>query len=76
MSTAGFTCPYQSSTIADPRAIFIHSCTAGTGAGIIPSATVPPTFGDSLLQRADWTDTFPRYDLGILNVGERIYFTL
>ena len=71
MSTAGFTCPYQSSTLADLRAIFSHSCTAGsgTGAGVIPAATVPTTYGDSLLQRADLTDTYPRYNIGTRTAG-------
>ena len=69
MQSDTYTCPFSSS-LTDRRDIFDHACNGGNGAaGTIPGATIPPTYGDTMLQLPDYTDMMPRYNLGSLTVG-------
>ena len=75
IQTNAYTCLHNSATpITDPRNIF-PSCTGGTWGGTVPSATVPPTYGDSLLQLTDDSDALARHNLGTLQANDRVYFT-
>ena len=70
-----YTCVFGTAATTDPRGIF-QGCTGTPAYGAtVPSATVPPTYGDSLLQLADDSDALARHNLGNLQVNDRIYFT-
>ena len=69
--TKTYNCPYHSD-YSDLRGIF-KPCTAATPSNTftIPAAT-GSTFGDSLLQLADQSDSRPTHDLGVLSQGQQV----